>query len=93
MQKGLLQPLPNPNPPNPNTPGYNPNKHYKFHQNLNHSTDNCIRLKHEIQSQIDSGQITDPENPNTKTNLFQTTEIYHPQQPWQSIQELVKKKF
>ena len=48
MQKGLLQPLPNPNPPNPNTPDYTPNKHCKFHQNLKHSTDNCIRLKHEI---------------------------------------------
>ena len=45
MQKGLLQPLPNPNPPNPNTPDYNPNKHCKFHQNLKHSTDNCIHLK------------------------------------------------
>ena len=31
MQKGLLQPLPNPNPPNPNTPDYNLNKHCKFH--------------------------------------------------------------
>ena len=37
MQKGLLQLLPNPNPPNPNTPDYNPNKHCKFHQNLKHS--------------------------------------------------------
>ena len=31
MQKGLLQPLPNPNPPYLNTPDYNPNKHCKFH--------------------------------------------------------------
>ena len=31
MQKGLLQPLPNPNPLNPNTPDYNPNKYCKFH--------------------------------------------------------------
>ena len=70
MQKGLLQPLPNPNPPNPNTPDYNPNKHYKFHQNLKHSTDNCIRLKHEIQNLIDSRKITDPKNPSTRTNPF-----------------------
>ena len=48
MQKGLLQPLLNPNPPNPNTSDYNPNKHYKFHQNLKHSTDSCMHLKHEI---------------------------------------------
>ena len=70
MQKGLLQPLPNPNPPNPNTPDYNPNKYCKFHQNLKHSTDNCIHLKHEIQNLIDAGRIIDPENPNTKNNPF-----------------------
>ena len=70
MQKGLLQPLPNPNPPNPNTPDYNPNKHCKFHQHLKHSTDNCIRLKHEIQNLIDAGKIIDPENPSTRTNPF-----------------------
>ena len=70
MQKGLLQPLPNPNPPNPNTPDYNPNKHCKFHQNLKHSTDNCIRLKHEIQNLIDAGKIIDPESPNTRNNPF-----------------------
>ena len=70
MQKGLLQPLPNPNPPNPNTPGYNQNKHCKFHQNLNHSTDNFIHLKHKIQNLIDSGKITDPENSSTKNNPF-----------------------
>ena len=70
MQKGLLQPLPNPNPPNPNTPDYNPNKHCKFHQNLKHSTDNCIRLKHEIQNLIDAGRIIDPKNPSTRNNPF-----------------------
>ena len=70
MQRGLLQPLPNPNPPNPNTPDYNPNKHCKFHQNLKHSTDNCIRLKHEIQNLIDAGRIIDPKNPSTKNNAF-----------------------
>ena len=74
MQKGLLQPLPNPNPPNPNTSDYNPNKHCKFHQNLKHSTDSCMCLKHEIQNLIDSEKITDPEksnpNQNTKINPF-----------------------
>ena len=67
MQKGLLQPLPN---PNPNTLDYNPNKHCKFHQNLKHSTDNCIRLKHEIQNLIDAGRIIDPENSSIKNNPF-----------------------
>ena len=67
MQRGLIQPLPN---PNPNTLDYNPNKHCKFHQNLKYSTDNCIRLKHEIQNLIDVGRIIDPENPSTKNNPF-----------------------
>ena len=72
MQKGLLQPLPNPNPPNPNTSDYNPNKYCKFHQNLKHSTDSCMHLKYEIQNLIDFEKITDPENPNqnTKNNPF-----------------------
>ena len=63
MQKGILHPLPNPNPPNPN-------KHCKFHQNPKHSIDNCIRLKHEIQNLIDAGRIIDLENPSTKNNPF-----------------------
>ena len=70
MQKGLLQPLPNANLPNPNTPDYNPNKYCNFHQAIGHPTDTCIRLKHEIQDLIDSEKITDPENPNTRTNPF-----------------------
>ena len=70
MQRGLLQPLPNPNPLNPNTPDYNPKKYYKFNQNLKHSTDNYMRLKHEIQNLIDVGRIIDPENPSTKNNPF-----------------------
>ena len=78
MQKGLLQPLPNPNPPNPNTPYYNPNKHCKFHQNLKHSTDNCIRLKHEIQNLIDSGKITTLKIQALGPIPFQTIKTYHP---------------
>ena len=70
MQKGLLQSLPNLNLLNPNTLGYNPNKHCKFHQNLNHSLDNCICLKQEIQNLIDSEKITDPENSSTRNNHF-----------------------
>ena len=70
MQKGLLQPLPNPNPPNPNTLGYNPNSYCKFHQVVGHSIDNCIRLKHKIQNLKDFRKITNPENLNTKNNPF-----------------------
>ena len=69
MQKGLLQPLTVSRPPNLNTLGYNPNKHCKFHQNLKHSTYNCIHFKHEIQNLIDFEKIPDPEklNPNHST--------------------------
>ena len=74
VQKGLLRPLTTSRPPNPNLPGYDPNSYCKFYQVAGHSTDSCMRLKHEIQNLIDSGKITDPEksnsNPNTKTNSF-----------------------
>ena len=74
IQKGLLIPLTVSRPPNPNLPGYDLNSYYKLHQITGHSTDSCMRLKHEIQNLIDSRKITDPEklnpNPNTKTNPF-----------------------
>ena len=74
IQKGLLRPLTVFRPPNLNLPGYDPNSYYKFHQVASHSTDSCMRLKHEIQNLIDSRKITEPEksnlNPNTKTNPF-----------------------
>ena len=72
--KGLLRPLTTSRPPNPNLPGYDPNSYCKFHQIAGHSTDSCMRLKHEIQNLIDSGKITYPKksnpNPNAKTNPF-----------------------
>ena len=64
MQKGLLRPITYSRTPNPNSPGYDPNGYYNFHQAIGHPTDTCICLKHEIQDLIDSGKITDPENPN-----------------------------
>ena len=44
--------------------------HCKFHQNLKHSIDNCIRLKHEIQKLIDTRRIIDQKNPSIKNNPF-----------------------
>ena len=61
----------------PNSPGYDPNSYYNFHQAIGHSIDICIRLKHEIQDLMDSGRITDPENPTTKNNPF----VNHPNVP------------
>ena len=74
IQKGLLRPLTNSKPPNPNLPSFNPKSYCRFHQVAGHSTDSCMRLKHEIQNLIDSEKITDPEksnpNQNTKINPF-----------------------
>ena len=70
VQKGLLQPITYSRTPNPNSPGYDPNSYYDFHQAIGHPTDTCIRLKNEIQNLIDSGKITDPESPSTKNNPF-----------------------
>ena len=70
VQKGLLRPLINVKPLSSNSPGYDPNSYCNFHQAIGHPTDTCIRLKNEIQNLIESGKITDPENPNTRTNPF-----------------------
>ena len=70
VQKGLLRPLINVKPLSSNSPGYDPNSYCNFHQAIGHPTDTCIRLKNEFQNLIESGKITDPENPNTRTNPF-----------------------
>ena len=70
VQKGLLRPIINVKPLSSNSPGYDPNSYCNFHQAIGHPTDTCISLKQEIQNLIDSGKITDPENPSTRNNLF-----------------------
>ena len=70
MLKGLLWPLINVKLLSSNSLGNDPNSYCDFHQAIAHPTDTCIRLKHEIQDLIDSGKITDPENPSIRNNPF-----------------------
>ncbi|KAF5932603.1 hypothetical protein HYC85_028774 [Camellia sinensis] len=57
------QPLPEKLPPT-----HNPAKYCAFHQQHGHDTDQCFRLRHEIQDLIDNGVIVPPEKPNVTTN-------------------------
>ena len=69
-RQGLLKPM-EPKPlPNPLPSHYNLSLYCHFHQQKGHDTDNCVRLKHEIQDLIDSRKIPDPEKdqPNTHRN-------------------------
>ena len=81
IQKGFLRPLTTSRPPNLNLPGYDPNHYCKFHQVTGHSTNSCMRLKHEIQNLIDSGKITDPEKSNPNQNLKTNPFLNHPNIP------------
>ena len=52
-KKGYLKPLEPTLLPIPIPRSWNMNKYCDFHQKLGHNTDNCFRLKHEIQDLID----------------------------------------
>ena len=68
--QGLLKPL-EPRPfPNPVPPYLNLNQYCYFHQEKCHDTDNCTRLRHEVQNLIDSHKIPNPEKeqPNAHMN-------------------------
>src|SRR3989442_4263519 len=70
IKKGLLRPL-EPNPlPNPLPPSFNQQAYCEFHQARGHDTNNCKRLKHEVQDLIEQGKIPDPEQgqPSTRKN-------------------------
>src|SRR3989442_9355789 len=70
IKRGLLQPL-EPKPlPDLLPARFNVRAFCNFHQCKGHDTNNCKRLRHEIQDLIDSGKIPDPENvkPSTTKN-------------------------
>ena len=67
IRKGHLKPL-EPRPlPNP-LPPHNPAKYCAYHQQHGHDTDQCYRLRHEIQDLIDKQVIVPPGKPNVTTN-------------------------
>ena len=56
-KKGDLNPLEPTLLPIPIPSTWNMNKYCAFHQKLEHKTNNCFKLKHEIQDLIDGGMI------------------------------------
>ena len=72
IRKGHLKPL-EPRPlPNPLPPSHNPAKYCAYHQQHGHDTDQCFRLRHEIQDLVDKNVILPPEKPNVTTNPLPT---------------------
>ena len=66
--KGFIKPL-DPTPmPNPIPSTWNLNEYCHYHQKFGHKTDNCFRLKYEIQDLIDNGTLPNP-NIITKPNI------------------------
>ncbi|KAI8550364.1 hypothetical protein RHMOL_Rhmol06G0100100 [Rhododendron molle] len=63
----VLKPL---SPPQTIPPNLNQNVYCDFHQKPGHTTDNCIRLRHEIQNLIDNKVVDAPplDKPNTVSN-------------------------
>ena len=66
VEKGLLHPL----SLKASFPNANLQLYCKYHQVIGHDTDQCTRLKHDIQDLINSRKLVDPETkkPNTQTN-------------------------
>ena len=78
--------------PNPIPSTWNLNEYCHYHQKSNHKTDNCFRLKHEIQDLIDNGTLLNPNiitKPNIRKNPLPN---YHkappPYQNWVEVDEI-----
>ena len=72
VRQRLLKPLETKPLPNPPPSNLDMNRYCRFHQQHGHDTDNCTRLRHEIQNLIHSRKIPDPEKeqPNTHRNPY-----------------------
>ena len=70
--KGFIKPLDLTPMPYLVPPTYNLNEYCHLHQKSGHKTDNCSRLKHEIQNLIDNGTLPNP-NIITKPNIRKNT--------------------
>ena len=66
IRNNAIRPLPQ----RPPYPGVDRKLYCKYHQNYRHDTDDCLRLKHEVQDLIEAGELVDPETkkPNTRNN-------------------------
>ena len=90
--KGFIKPL-DPTPmANPIPPTWNLNEYCHYRQKFGHKTDNCLRVKHEIQDLIDNGALSNPNiitKPNTRKNPLPD---YHkaslPYQNWVQVDEV-----
>ena len=77
---------------NPIPPTWNLNEYCHYHKKFGHKTNNCFRLKHEIQYLIDNETLSNPNiitKPNIKKNpLPNYHRASHPYQNWVQIDEI-----
>ncbi|KAF5932618.1 hypothetical protein HYC85_028789 [Camellia sinensis] len=68
IKKGHLKPL-EPRPLPEKLPrSHNPARYCAYHQQHGHNTDQCFRLRHDIQDLVDNKVIAPPKKPNVTTN-------------------------
>ena len=77
---------------NPIPPAWNLNEYCHYHKKFGHKTDNCFRLKHEIQYLIDNETLSNP-NIITKPNIRKSPLLdYHRAPPsyqnWVQLDEI-----
>ena len=77
---------------NPIPSAWNLNEYFHYHKKFGHKTNNCFRLKHEIQYLIDNETLSNPNiitKPNIKKNpLPDYHRASHPYQNWVQIDEI-----